>query len=475
MKKILSIIIPLLVFTVACEKDFGSLNDDNKAYYEVPASSLFSNGQKNLADAITTPNVNSGIFRLLAQQWTETTYVNESRYDLTTRNIPRNFWNTMYRDVIKDFTEAKRLATEDQQITESVRKNQLALADLMIVYSYSILVDTYGDIPYSEAMDINNIQPKYDDAKTIYFDLLTRIDDDLSSIDINSESFGSSDIIYKGDLNKWIKLGNSLKLRLGMMLADADPAKSKEVVESSVSNIFTSPDDNAVFHYQSSPPNTNPVWVNLVQSGRKDFVAANTMVNAMIGLNDPRIPYFFTKDANGNYSGGIYGSKNNYAKFSKPATRITEPDYETLFLDFVEVEFFLAEAVERGYNVPGSAQSHYEAAITASINYWGGDDNDATVYLLQPDVNYLTAPGSYKEKIGRQKWIAMYNRGFEGWTEWRRLDYPNLTPPPLAQTPIPLRFTYSVDEQNINTTNYEAASAKIGGDVVTSKLFWDLN
>lgn len=475
MKKNLVIVILFWVFTTSCDKDFGNLNDDNKAYYAVPASSLFANGQKNLADAITTPNVNNGIFRLLSQHWTQTTYVGESRYDLATRNIPRNFWNTMYRDVIKDFTEAKRVINADQEITETVRKNQLALADLMLVYAYSILVDTYGDIPYSEAMDINNIQPKYDDAKTIYLDLITRIDADLSSIDVNSTSFGSSDLIYHGDLYQWVKFGNSLKLRLGMMLADVDPAKSKQVVEASVSNVFTSSSDNAVFKYQTAPPNTNPVWVNLVQSGRKDFVAANTLVEAMKGLNDPRIPYFFTKDANGNYKGGIYGSKNSYSKFSKPAIKITEPDYETLLLDLVQVEFLLAEAVERGYNVPGSAQSHYVAAITASISYWGGDDNDATVYLLQPDVNYLTAPGSFKEKIGKQKWIALYNRGFEAWTEWRRLDYPILVAPPLAQTPIPLRFTYSVDEQNINTSNYTAASTKIGGDAVTSKIFWDLN
>jgi hypothetical protein len=152
---------------------------------------------------------------------------------------------------------------------------------------------------------------------------------------------------------------------------------------------------------------------------------------------------------------------------------ITNPDFPHQLLSYDEVEFFLAEAVERGFTVGGTAKEHYDKAITASIRYWGGSAAEATTYLAQPGVNYLTAPGGYKQKIGEQKWLALYNRGWDAWIEWRRLDYPVLTKPVGALTDFPMRFTYNVDEQNLNKTNYDQASTAIGGDVVTTKLFWD--
>jgi hypothetical protein len=144
-----------------------------------------------------------------------------------------------------------------------------------------------------------------------------------------------------------------------------------------------------------------------------------------------------------------------------------------LLLDFSEIEFFLAEAKERGYNVPGTASEYYTAAITASILYWGGSEGEAEAYLTGPLVNYATAGLDYKQKIGFQKWLSMYNRGWDAWIEQRRFDAPSLPAPPDPVTDFPVRFTYSIDEQNINTTNYDAASKAIGGDDVTTKLFWD--
>ena len=93
--------------------------------------------------------------------------------------------------------------------------------------------------------------------------------------------------------------------------------------------------------------------------------------------------------------------------------------------------------------------------------------------MAQPSVAYATAAGNWKQKIGTQSWIALYNRGHEAWTTWRRLDYPVLTPPTDANSAVPLRYTYPVQEQNLNTANYTAAAAAIGGDIVETKLFWD--
>jgi hypothetical protein len=193
----------------------------------------------------------------------------------------------------------------------------------------------------------------------------------------------------------------------------------------------------------------------------------------MESLSDPRVPAYFTLDGSGGYSGGKPGASSNYSTFSKPAVAITTPDFPGILLDYPEVEFLLAEAAARGFVVGGTAASHYNAAITASIIYWGGTQAQATTYLARPAVNYATATGNYKQKIGTQKWIALYNRGWDAWIEWRRLDYPVLTAPVDAVSDIPVRFTYPVNEQNYNTKNYNAAVTSIGGDEVATKLFWD--
>ena len=476
MKKILIAFIAIFTL-VSCEKDITNLNIDKKRPAVAPPEPIFANAQRNLSDILATPNVNSGIFRLLSQHWTETTYFDESRYDLATRNIPQNFYAAVYRDVLRDFNEVKSLIPVNLNTSAAQKANQLAITDIMQVYAYSILVNTFGNIPYTDALNINNATPKFDDAKTIILDLLSRLNADIAALDNSAEGFGSSDLIYKGDIDSWIRFANTFKLKLGMLLADFDPALAKIAVESAAPNVFTSNSDNAAFKYFNVTPNTNPIWVNLVQSGRKDFVAANTLVDKMNSLADPRIPVYFTTGSAGTYVGGIYGASNNYAKFSKPGVAITDPAREYVFLDYSETEFFLAEAVERGFSVGGTAQSHYNNAVTASILYWGGTNLDATTYLATPKVNYTSATGNYKQKIGEQKWIALYDKGFDAWTEWRRLDYPILNVPPgtpvITYADIPVRFTYPVNEQNLNKANYDVASSAIGGDLVKTKLFWD--
>ena len=113
-----------------------------------------------------------------------------------------------------------------------------------------------------------------------------------------------------------------------------------------------------------------------------------------------------------------------------------------MLFDYAEVEFLLAEAVERGFTVGGTAEGHYDNAITASIEDWGGTTADATAYLANPKVAYTTAVGTWKQKIGIQSWIGYYNRGFEAWTQWRKLDYPRLLAP---------RMHFEIFRSDINT------------------------
>jgi hypothetical protein len=192
-------------------------------------------------------------------------------------------------------------------------------------------------------------------------------------------------------------------------------------------------------------------------------------------LNDPRRPFFFTTIGD-KYVGGQYGFLNTYSAFSHVSDKIIDPAFEGLLLDYSEVEFLLAEAVERGF-IAGSAADHYNKAVTASITYWGGTAAEAAAYLAQPKVAYATAAPTWKEKIGFQKWIALYNRGWESWVEWRRLDYPKLSPPSGGNVPaglaIPVRMIYPIVEQTLNGANREAAASAIGGDLASTKLWWD--
>jgi hypothetical protein len=244
--------------------------------------------------------------------------------------------------------------------------------------------------------------------------------------------------------------------------------------------VFTSNADNARFPYLAAPPNYNQVAANLnpAFSTRQDYVIASAFVDAMNARNDPRRPFYFTT-VGGAYVGGNYGFANAYADFSHVSAKIIAPDFEALLLDYSEVEFLLAEAVERGYNVGGTAETHYNAAITASILYWGGTAADATVYLAQPSVAYATAGANFKEKIGIQKWIALNNRGIDAWIEWKKFDYPVLLPPSGGTAPvglqIPVRLIYPINEQTLNGENRNAAAEAIGGDLATTKLWWDVN
>lgn len=461
-----------LVFMASCVDDLEENNIDVKRATDVPASTLFTGAVLNLADVLTTPNVNTNNIRLYVQHWATTQYVEEPRYNMTGRLIPQNYWNALYRDVLADLKESKRVLTANTTIGEAQKNNQLAQIEIMEVYTWSVLVNSFGDIPYSEALDSENPLPVYDDAKTVYYDILDRLDVALGQISPETNGFSEGDVLYNGDMTKWLKFGNSLKLKLGMVIADSDASKAKTLVSEAAGKVFTSNADNAIFPYISAQPNNNPISDNIkgAFTSREDFIAAGTLVNVMNDLNDPRRPQYFT-DVNGAYIGGRVGFSNDYTANSKISDKIAQPDFEALLMDYAEVEFLLAEAVERGF-ITGPAASHYNAAVRASIIYWGETEAEATAYLAQPEVAYATAPGTWRQKIGRQAWIALYNRGYEAWLTWRRLDAPTLVAP-LPNLTVPTRLIYPVNEQTLNPTNRSAAASAIGGDESSTKLFWD--
>lgn len=493
MKNKYILILVLTAFLAACTDRFEDFNTDTKAPAKVAGEALFSNAQKGIADQMSSTNVNLNIWKLFAQYWTETTYVDEANYDLVNRSIPDGKFTTYYRGFLKDLQEAATIieaTPATSELGEVEKANKLAIIELLNCFAYQQLVDIFGDIPYSEALDINIIAPKYDDAAGIYADLISRVDAALNNLEFNPDmvntaskgSFGSADLFYGGDVPAWMKFGNSLKLKLGIALADVDAATAKATVESAYAGAFTSNADDALFGYQTSSPNYNQLYSDLVASGRKDFVAANTIIDAMNTLEDPRMAVYFTQiDTSSEagveklaYVGGIYGESSPYALNSHVGDILLEPTFPGIIMTYSEVAFYLAEAAARGWSVGGTAEEWYNAGIEASFDFWGV--SGAADYLAKPEVAYATAAGDWKEKIGTQAWLALYTRGFEAYTTWRRLDYPilNLAPTITEYSEIPVRFTYPVNEQTLNHDNWAAASTAIGGDATSTLLFWDV-
>ena len=487
MKKSLFLCLPALLLATSCVDSLTDYNVDPKraAEGQAPGVTLVSSAELGLTRVVESTNVNLNPFRLFLQYWTETLYNDESNYNLKTRSIDRYFWERLYvgrgstdptvaPGVLRNLSEASSLITADQFLDPKIKANQLACIEVLSVYAWTVLVDTYGNVPYSQALDYNNPQPKYDDAAAIYTDLFARINAAIAKMDASSTGLGSADLVYEGDMTHWIKFANSLKLRMAITTADVDAVRAKTQAEAAVSNVFTSNADNATFVFQRDLPNTNPLWEDLVNSGRHDFVGTSFFIDNLNTLQDPRLGVYFKPVAKTTtYKGGVNGDLNTASLFSNPGTALEDPTLPGVLESYSEVEFLLAEAAARGFSVGGTAAAHYEAGITASISEWGGSSADAASYLAKPSVAYATAAGDYKQKIGTQAWIALYNQPVQAWNEWRRLDYPKLTAPVNALSPIPLRLTYPSVEQNLNSANYTAAAAAIGGDKVDSKIFWD--
>jgi len=470
---ILTISVLAFVFT-ACTDKFEGYNTDKKNPANVPGEALFSNAQKELSDYVNNTNVNINIFLLMAQYWTETTYVEECNYDLVNRNIPANIYSRIYLRILTDLKEAKSIIenTDVLPALEAEKTNKLQIIELLNVYAWAHLVDIFGAVPYTEALDPNNVYPVYDSGVSIYNDLFTRLDNALAKLDVNAGSFGSADLYYGGDVAAWKKFGNSLKIKMAITIADYDNAKAKTAVEAAVANAFTSNSDNCLMAYMTTSPNYNQLYADLVASGRHDFVPANTIVDVMNTLADPRRAAYFTLYGT-DYVGGQYGYLNSYSQASHIADAIQAPDFSGIMMTYHEICFYLAEAAERGYAVGGTAEAWYNAGVTASFDFWGV--SGAAAYLATPAVAYTTAAGTWRQKIGIQSWIANYVSGIVAYNNWRRLDYPILNLPELvtSYSDIPRRFTFPVNEQTLNAVNYAAASTMIGGDLVTTKVFWD--
>jgi hypothetical protein len=443
----------------------------------VPAAPLYTNATRNLSDQLA--NIGGGNITLhIVQYMAQAVIEDNAQYNFQTSGMPATHWNVLYRDVLNDLKRADSIlsmntSTVPADIAATV--NQRACVDITSVYAWYVLVTSFGNIPYSQALNPDNLFPKYDDQKAIMADLLKRLDNDLSKLSTAAAGFAvTEDLWFGGKISNWITFTNSMKVLIGMTLADVDPATSKSVVEAAIPNAISSTAQNAIMLYGSQPSN-NPTYQSFVVAKRTDYVASKVFMDQLLSNTDPRLSSFFGLNKDKKYVGAVMGVQTTFTTVSGPSTKDSASSLPYVVLDYSEMEFLRAEAVARGYNVAGTVESHYNEGIRQSIKFWGGADSSVTRYLADPSVAFTTATGTDIQKIARQKWISLYMHPYHEWVDIRRLDYPVLPTPVGAVSGFPNRLYYPQTEQTLNPANYTQAASAVGGDKVETKLFWDKN
>lgn len=364
-----------------------------------------------------------------------------------------------------------------------------SIASILKIYIFSVLTDTYGDIPYTEAgqgATSSLFTPKYDTQETVYTGLLADLKQIAESIDPAATLSYGGDPVYNGNMGRWRKFANSLRLRLLMRASAKLPAAVVEL-ESILSNpqqypVMESNEDNFVYRYSGGLPDANPLSPNYVRDFDFKYKSVSAfIVDSLKNINDSRL-FQFARPTNAsantsqpqyvglpnalpvtesaNYNGGY-----NFQSYLGTRFQLnTEP---AIWMTWSEVLFIKTEAAQKGF-YSADPKPLYESAIKASFAYWGAPFTEP--YLDQPSVQF---DGSLA-KIYIQKFYALFFSGMEAWAEYRRTGHPNLVAGPsnVNEGNIPSRIPYPLSEQSLNRTNYTDAAQRMGGDNMNHKLWW---
>lgn len=472
----LSILAILALAFASCDKELDRININPNATENAQPDYLLTGAIKNTADAYwgTANNMNSSL--LFVQHWAKIQYTEEDRFIFSNSSFT-SLWSTGYSQSITSFNKIIELSASLNN------PNYHGVALVLRSWVFLLLTDAYGDIPYKQAGAIDQfITPAFDAQKDVYFGLL----DDLAAAKALLDPSGKAiagDIIYSGNIVKWQKLANSLRLRIALRIADKEPARSKQALDEIAAGgdpYISDNADNAQLTYLTSPQQ-NPV--SALFETRDDYRISKTIVDKLFQLNDPRLPVFASKTQTPTlqeYVGvpnGLTTSEASilgFAKTSKPGAYFLLPQAPAVIFSYAELLFDRAEAAARGLTAE-NADDLYQQAIRASLKQYGVSDAVADTYLAQPSVQYDN--GNFRKSIGEQKWIALFGQGLEAFAERRRLDYPQLTASvnTVLNGQIPVRLIYPGTEQSLNGNNYKSAVANQGPDLLTTKLWFDAN
>lgn len=501
----------------SCTKKFEDINTDQNSIATVGPAELpflFSKAQSVATNSQWNYQVAQNLFSDQYAQYFACT----ATYFPSDRLVIRMDWvgaafGPMYTDVVPQL----------QSIFEATDPGSAenALANIWWVYTFHKITDYWGPIPYFNAGTPGTSVP-YDAQDKIYDDFFKRLDAAVTVLKgkTNETPFGSYDLVFGGDVNKWIKFANTLRLRLAMRISKVDPARAKTEGEAAFAGgvMTTSPDDDALIKRSTKGDDGNGLSI---MSDWNEFRMSASMESVLKGYNDPRMKvYFLPTVATGTYEGlrngltaGQLGNTANKpdnnshvgARWASPSAG-GNSDYLSTSQNVMataEAYFLRAEGALLGWNMGGNAKDLYEGGIANSMKQWGITDaivinnyinSNATPvapgdFLNSPamtniPVKFGTSADVQKEQIATQKWLALFPDGMEGWADFRRSHVLKLYPPANSDNPdIPdpttkwiRRIPFLLSEKQVNGTEVEKAVGLLGGeDKVTTPLWWDKN
>lgn len=480
--KILSVFAALAAIT-ACG-DLTSINQNPNGPVDVPPPSILGNVEQVIVgnvNGVNSLNIRGG--GLWVQYYSEIQYRDEDKYIV--RSGTSGGWN-MYNSALEDI---QRMINKGLASNTS---NWSAVGRILKSYTFSVMTDAMGDLPYSQALKGDTVlAPAYDTQQQIYTGMLADLATANTEINPAGIGFATGDLIYDGDMDLWRKFGNSLRLRLAIHLSNVDPTTAaSEAAAAVAAGVFTSNADNATLLYLATSPNRNPIYNDA--QGRDDYGLSKTYVDSLTSWADPRLPVFAqVNPANTGYQGLPNGLNDgegtpivNISRFG--AFWRSTPNAPMDLLSYAEVLFLQAEAAERGW-IPGgsaAAATFYTNAITASMQEYDVTAPDIAAYLGQAKVGYDAAGATlagHLQQIAYQKWVSLFMQGMESWTEVRRTQIPLLVPGPRAvfgagvAGRIPERLPYDDNEAVLNKANLDAAVAAQGftqGNDIQSPLWF---
>ncbi len=478
MKKHIYILAIFAIIFASCTTDFEEINTNPNAPVAVQPNLLLRQVLYNFGENMSYEGFVAG--DLLAQHRTALDFNLFDRHDLKSPQLGGNPWSIFYTNL------------RDNEIILKQAKETPAFAVyegpalILKAYMAAGLTDLFGDVPYFEAFNgiEGTVTPAYDLQEDIYQNengILDNLDKGIAAINNYTGSIPlEGDIIYNGNLNRWIQFANSLKIKyLIRISAKVDVAAQLQTLFDN-GNYIQSNSENAVFDFTNSEPN-NFRLAQLRVGDFNNFVLSETMEEILTDLDDTRINTFFRPFANatGNeYKGlinGIDASSTSVAlsDYSLAGTAFRE-DTSSLDANFMtawETSFLLAEAAAKGL-INADAETLYNTGVTQAFEFW---NTDLPATYLSANANYNAVGTSPLNQIITQKWIASLINGYEGWIEYRRTGFPALkdVSASLNAGLIPVRMPYPAEAASLNSENYNKAAAATNGNSLDAKVWWN--
>lgn len=443
-----------IIFLSSCEKWIDTnLNINPDAPADVPLKLMLPPIQQALGynmsgnDLVRTTNIWMQQFDGIERQ----SYT-EARYQLLPGDV-NNIWNSFYTSI---FMNGKVMVEKAENTVGKESPYNAGVARVLIATTLGITTDLFGDMPFSNAFrgTENILKPKFDTQQEIYDTLQTILDKAIINLSSTTNAIAvGGDVIYGGDIAKWLKAAYSIKARHALQLSGVNGSTAYTAALAAAANGFASNADDYMVPWNAD--NHNPIFQFMEQ--RTDVRMGATLVNMLKVNSDPRLPFYVAKDGNGEYTGSISGSENDLA--SKPGNYIAGATAPSIIMSYAELKFIQAEA-NLALGQTAAAQAAYEAGVAASVLKVTGNANTA---WLAANINGVAVT---KDLIMTQKYIATFGTN-QAYADYRRTGLPVMTLPIGAVLPsMPTRYPYPQDEITYNGGN-------VPNVTISDKLWWD--